>query len=157
MYILSGDNENPTEKLAQTLGMSGYFAQVLPQEKAKIIQMLQDSGKTVCYIGDGINDSIALKKAHVSISLRGASSVATDTAQIVLMNEDLEQLVKLFEFAKEFNHTMGNSLNQILVPSVVGATGALLFDFTIIDTLLLKQIGLTISLVNSVRPLAKQR
>ena len=157
MYILSGDNENPTEKLAQTLGMSGYFAQVLPQEKASVIQTLQDSGKTVCYIGDGINDSIALKKAHVSISLRGASSVATDTAQIVLMNENLEQLVKLFEFAKEFNHTMGNSLNQILVPSVVGATGALLFDFTIIDTLLLKQIGLTISLVNSVRPLAKQR
>lgn len=153
MYILSGDTAKPTENLAQLLGITSYFANVLPQEKANIIETLHNSGKTVCYIGDGINDAIALKKAHVSISLQGASSVAIDTAQIVLMNENLEQLVTLFKISKEFEQTMQSSLNQILVPSLVGATGAFFFNFTIIDTLILKQIGLTTSLISSVRPL----
>jgi len=95
---------------------------------------LQESGKTVCYIGDGINDSIALKKAQVSISLRGASTIATDTAQIILMNESLEQLCDLFEFAQEFEA-----------------------DFSVIHTLLLKEIGLTASLANATHPLFKHR
>ena len=85
--IISGDHEEPTRRLAEKLGMDRYFAEVLPQDKARYVEQLQTEGRTVCFVGDGINDSIALKKANVSISLRGASSIATDTAQIVFMEE----------------------------------------------------------------------
>jgi heavy metal translocating P-type ATPase len=157
MYIISGDNEMPTKKLAQELGIAHYFANVLPQRKAEIIEQLQESGKTVCYIGDGINDAIALKKADVSISLRGASSIATDTAQIILMNESLEQLCYLFEFAREFEATMNNSFNAILTPSFICVVGAFFLDFSLIDTVVLKQIGLTASLANATHPLFKYK
>ena len=71
--IISGDHEAPTRKLAESLGMDRYFAQVLPADKADYVAKLQAEGRKVCFVGDGINDSIALKKADVSISLRGAS------------------------------------------------------------------------------------
>ena len=75
--IISGDHEAPTKKLAESLGMDRYFAQVLPADKAEYVTKLQSEGRKVCFVGDGINDSIALKQANVSISLRGASSIAT--------------------------------------------------------------------------------
>jgi heavy metal translocating P-type ATPase len=157
MHIISGDNEMPTKKLAQELGIEHYFANVLPQKKAEIIEQLQESGKTVCYIGDGINDSIALKKAQVSVSLRGASTIATDTAQIILMNESLKQLCDLFEFAREFDATMSKSFNAILTPSFICLAGAFFLGFSVVHTVVLKEIGLTASLANATHPLFKHR
>jgi len=154
MYIISGDQEMPTQKLAQDLGIEHYFAEVLPQNKAEIIEQLQKSGKTVCYIGDGINDAIALKKAQVSISMRGASTVATDTAQIILMS-NFNQLAHLFDFAQEFDQTMTNSFKAMIVPSVIGMGGAFFLGFGLVDTILLKQTGLLVSLANATRPLVK--
>ena len=69
--IISGDHDAPTKKLAESLGMDRYFAQVLPADKADYVAKLQAERRKVCFVGDGINDSIALKKADVSISLRG--------------------------------------------------------------------------------------
>ena len=86
IVIISGDHEKPTQKLAQELGIDHYFAETLPEHKAELIAKLQEEGRKVCFVGDGINDSVALKKANVSISLRGASTVATDTAGIILMD-----------------------------------------------------------------------
>jgi P-type E1-E2 ATPase len=68
--IISGDHEVPTRILARKLGIDHFYAQTLPGQKAEIIEQLQGQGKTVCFVGDGINDSIALKKADVSVSLR---------------------------------------------------------------------------------------
>ncbi|MEM7538291.1 MAG: HAD-IC family P-type ATPase, partial [Chloroflexota bacterium] len=63
MAIISGDYEAPTRFLAQELGIPNYFAEVLPEDKAALIKVLQDEGRSVCFVGDGINDSIALKQA----------------------------------------------------------------------------------------------
>jgi Cu2+-exporting ATPase len=156
-YIVSGDNDAPTRQLADELGIENYYAGVLPQDKAKIVAELQDSGKTVCYIGDGINDSIALKKAQVSISLRGASTIATDTAQIILMNENLMQLTHLFESARDFEKTMNNASSSILAPSILSVGGVFLLGFNLFDTIMLKQVGLTIGLGIASHPLLQQK
>lgn len=156
MYILSGDQEMPTQKLAQDLGIDHYFAQVLPQNKAEIIEQLQNSGKTVCYIGDGINDAIALKKAQVSISMRGASTVATDTAQIILMS-NLNQLGYLFDFAQEFEQNMTTNFKMMIIPTIIGMGGAIFFNFGMVHTMLLKQTGLVMGLVNTTQPLIKSQ
>jgi Cu2+-exporting ATPase len=156
-YIISGDNKKPTQQLAHTLGIDSYFAQVLPQEKAALIEKLQNAGKIVCYIGDGINDSIALKKANVSISLSGASTIATDTAQIILMGEDLNQLCDLFQLAYEFDKTIQQGFHAVLTPTVIGIGGAFFLTFDVMDTIILKQLGLTIGLLNATYPLIKYR
>ena len=103
--IISGDHDAPTRKLAESLGMDRYFAQVLPADKAEFVEKLQKEGRKVCFVGDGINDSIALKKANVSISLRGATSIATDTAQIVFMEEGLSKLCDLRDIARALTRT----------------------------------------------------
>jgi P-type E1-E2 ATPase len=90
--IISGDHEAPTRRLAEELGMDQYFAQVLPADKADDVERLQREGRKACFVGDGINDAIALKKANVSISLRGATSIATDTAHIVFHGPEPRQI-----------------------------------------------------------------
>ncbi len=85
MAIVSGDHEAPTRALAETLGMDLYFAGVLPADKVDSVARLPAEGRKVCFVSDGINDSIALKEADVSISLRGASTFATDTAHVVFL------------------------------------------------------------------------
>ncbi|ETX03873.1 MAG: hypothetical protein ETSY2_32080 [Candidatus Entotheonella gemina] len=104
--ILSGDLEQPTQQLAQELGVEQYVAEVLPERKATLIAELQGAGKSVCFIGDGINDAIALKQADVSISLSGASTLATDTAQILMMDAGLTHLVSLFDLAQRLQTNM---------------------------------------------------
>ncbi|PZN81705.1 MAG: heavy metal translocating P-type ATPase [Candidatus Methylumidiphilus alinenensis] len=106
IVIISGDQEQPTRKMAQELGIPRYFANTLPEHKAAMVEQLQQEGRTVCFVGDGINDAIALKTAQVSISLRGAATAATDTAQIVLMTQNLEQLLFPFDLGREFDSNL---------------------------------------------------
>jgi len=155
-YIISGDHEIPTRKLAQELGIDHYFAETLPENKAEIIERLQQQGHFICYIGDGINDSIALKKSQVSISLRGASTIATDTAQIVLMDQGLNHLNLLFDLANDFNTNMNTTFGILLVPAVIGISGAFLLGFSIVHTVALNMTGLALGLGNTMLPLLKR-
>lgn len=123
--IISGDHDKPTRQLAATLGIDDYFANVLPEGKAELVEQLQQSGRKVCFIGDGINDAIALKQADVSISLSGATSVATDSAQIILMDENLARLPELFALANEFKTNMDNTYLSTIIPSSAGIAATL--------------------------------
>jgi Cu2+-exporting ATPase len=126
IYIISGDQEAPTAALAAELGIDGWFANTLPDEKADRIQTLKEQGKRVCFIGDGINDAIALRKAEVSISLRGATTVATDSAQVVLMEDDLSQLRVLWELAQGFETSISSNARQAVRTSLLAGIGVLL-------------------------------
>ncbi len=119
LHIISGDHPAPTQRLADSLQIDNYHAEVLPETKAEIIQRLQAEGRSVCYVGDGINDAIALKEAHISVSLRGASSVATDTAEVILMDQNLSRLCELFALATEYEQNVKTTSQMILVPSLM--------------------------------------
>ena len=106
LYILSGDQLEPTRRMAQILGLDGYFYNVSPEEKSSIIERLQKEGKKVCFIGDGINDVIAMKKANVSISMSGASGIATDVAQVILMSGSLAEMDRLVELAHQLKRKL---------------------------------------------------
>lgn len=156
VYILSGDHEIPVKNLAEQLGVD-YFAETLPQDKARVIETLQRSGKTVCFVGDGINDAIALKTAAVSISLQGASNVATDSAQIVLMQQNLAQILRAFQIADEFNANQKLGVNLgILAPSTICMGGAILFGFTIANTLLFYCSSALVGVGAAMLPLVKE-
>lgn len=151
-YIISGDHAAPTGKLARDLGIDHYYAETLPHQKAQIIEQLQAEGKTVCYIGDGINDAVALQKAHVSISLRGASAIATDTAQILLMDESLRHLGTLFDLGNDFKENMAVNFASIIAPSVLGIGGAFFLHFGLIHSIVLNQIGFAVGVGNAMLP-----
>lgn len=124
-YIISGDHEQPTKAIANALGIDNYFAEVLPQNKAELIEQLKQTGKKVCFIGDGINDSLALKKADLSISMSGASTVATDSAQIIMLDKTLRKVPELFAIGYHFEDNMKNAFLVISSAGVVGISGVL--------------------------------
>src|SRR5262249_20769477 len=126
LYIISGDQEAPTQQLAQSLGIDNYFANTLPENKAALVEQLQSQGRAVCFVGDGINDSIALKKANVSVSMRGSTTVAMDTAQIVLMNSNLEHLPLLFQLGNEMDQNLKTTQILAFVPTL-GIWGGVFF------------------------------
>ncbi|MFM8333416.1 MAG: heavy metal translocating P-type ATPase [Candidatus Methylumidiphilus sp.] len=149
LYILSGDQDAPTRSLAAELGMDGYFANTLPEQKAERVKELQAQGKKVCFIGDGINDAIALRQAEVSVSLRGATTVATDAAQVVLMDDHLDQLRLLWELAQGFERTVATNATLARYLSLIAASGVLLlpFEFWVVQVLGISQAisGISIS------------
>jgi len=156
LIIISGDQEKPTQKLAEKLGITHYFSQTLPENKASLIEQLQAEGKSICFIGDGINDTIALKKANVSISLSGASSIATDTAAIILMDGSLSQLNELFKLAEDLNHNMKRNFISSILPGVITIGGAFFFHFGIMTAIVLYNVGLVGGLANAMQPMIKK-
>ena len=157
LYILSGDHDAPTKRLAQELGMTGYFANTLPEAKGSIIAKLQEEGRRVCFVGDGINDALAMRQAKVSVSLLGATTVATDTAKIILMEGSLHQLPELLRVADEFALNLKQNIWFTSGVSVVAVSGILLAGFTFVATEILYSAALFGGLGIAMMPLIKRR
>jgi Cu2+-exporting ATPase len=157
LYIISGDQEQPTRHLAEMLGIEHYFANVLPEHKAALLQQLQQDGRCVCFVGDGINDAIALKQADLSVSLRGASTIATDTAQIILMDASLDQFAELFNLADAYNGNMRANYLISMVPGMAVIGGVFMLHFGVISSIMLYNLGLVIGVANAMSPLLRLR
>ncbi len=153
IHILSGDHERPTRHLAALLGVNGCFAQVLPDGKASVVQELQAQGRRVCFVGDGVNDSLALKQADVSVSLRGATTIATDTAQVVLTEQSLSRLPDLFNLAGSFQANMGTSFRLSVAPSVAATVGVVMFHIGLIPVIVLTTLGLGVGVAQATLPM----
>lgn len=155
--IISGDQEGPTRKVADALGITHYFANTPPEEKANLVARLQSEGRCVCFVGDGINDSIALRKANVSVSLCGAATAATDTAQIVLTGQGLLQLPFVFQLADEFGRNMRAGSGVAVAQGIVIIGGALLSLVGIVAGKLIWSAGLLTGLGIAYLPLSRHR
>jgi len=147
--IISGDRKQPTEKLAHLLGMDDYYYDCLPQDKSKLIEELQQQGKTICFVGDGINDAIAMKTADVSISMLGATSIATDTAQVVLMDAGLSHLPYLFEISRQLDTKMKQTLLLCTTYGVSNFLGAAAFHFTILYSFVIGTVEYSVGVMNA--------
>ena len=152
MVIISGDRAAPTRRLAQEIGADDFYAEVLPAGKAELVVQLQQSGRTVCFVGDGINDAVALKQANVSISLQGATAAATDTAHIVLMEGNLQQLLPLFAMAKDFDDTSRRMMVSILGAGTIGLIGIFGLGFDLRHMMILDQISTALGTGVAMRP-----
>ncbi len=93
VVLLTGDNQRTADTFASQVGIQHVRAQLLPEEKVQHITALQDTGKEVCMIGDGVNDAPALKTANVGVAMGGlGSDIAVDAADIVLMSDDISKV-----------------------------------------------------------------
>lgn len=138
--VLTGDNRHAAEYMTKKLGISQYRAELLPADKVSAISTLQQEGKTICMVGDGVNDAPALKTASVSVAMGSmGSDIAIETADIALMGDDLSRLPYLKRlsnavvFSIKFNITLSMVINFIAITlSVLGllnpVTGALVHN-----------------------------
>ena len=92
VYMMSGDKEERVARWAREAGIEHYQAQVLPQDKEDLVRRMQQEGRHVAMVGDGINDSQALAAANVSIAMGRGTDVAMDVAQVTLMGTDLRRI-----------------------------------------------------------------
>lgn len=92
VHMLSGDKEEAVQFWAHEAGISHYMSEVMPADKEKLVKQLQEQGKMVAMMGDGINDTQALSMADVSIAIGTGTDVAIDVAQVTLMGDDLSNL-----------------------------------------------------------------
>ena len=90
--MITGDTEGAAKKIASNAGLDGYYAQALPEDKVSMIEKEKSTGNKVIMLGDGINDAPALSSADVGIAIEGSSSIASDTADIVLSEGGLSSL-----------------------------------------------------------------
>ena len=100
VIMLTGDNEKTAKGIGKDLALSRIIAEVLPQDKEKVISELQAEGKTVAMVGDGVNDAPALVRADVGIAIGSGTDVAIESADIILMHNDLYSVVTAVKLSK---------------------------------------------------------
>ena len=100
VIMLTGDNEKTAKGIGKDLAVSRIIAEVLPQDKEKVISDLQKNGSTVAMVGDGINDAPALVRADVGIAIGNGTDVAIESADIILMHNDLYSVVTAIKLSK---------------------------------------------------------
>ncbi|MEQ8908757.1 MAG: cation-translocating P-type ATPase [Vicingaceae bacterium] len=118
-YVLSGDKEEKTKEIAQATAIDHYYAEQLPDEKLAQIEKIQTKGLTGM-VGDGINDAPALSKADVGVSLSGATQIAIQSAQVILLNtKSLSSVFKAFQISHHTLLTIKQNLFWALAYNVV--------------------------------------
>ena len=128
VYLLTGDNEAVANKIADKLGIDKVIANVMPQDKSGVIESLQKQGNIVMMVGDGINDAPALMQADIGIAIGTGTDIAVDSADIVLMRSDLEDVCKTISISKSTLRCIKQNLFWAFLYNVIGipiAAGAL--------------------------------
>ena len=100
LVVLSGDNLATVDKVAEELGLTEAYGNMLPQDKSQFIRKLQENGHKVAFVGDGVNDSPSLALADIGIAMGGGTDVAIETSDVVLMNSDFSRLPHALGLAK---------------------------------------------------------
>ena len=117
--MLTGDSEAVARAVAEELGIDRFFAQVLPEDKDQKVREIQEQGKRVAMVGDGVNDAPALMQADIGIAIGSGTDVAIESAGIILVNSNPLDVVKIFDLSRASHRKM--------VQNLVWATGYNIF------------------------------
>ena len=147
IIMLTGDNEDAANIIANTIGIKNVVANVLPQDKTKVIKDLIKNGKNVMMVGDGINDAPSLATANIGVSVNGGTDIAADSSDVILMNDNLEKIISLISISKKTISNIKQNLfwaffyNICMIPIAIG----LLRNFNIVMNPMVAGFAMTIS------------
>lgn len=126
VLMATGDNEKTAKAVSDKLGLDGYYSEVLPHQKVEIVKELQAKGEFVAMTGDGVNDAPALAQANVGIAVGSGTDVAAETADIILVNSNPQDIASLILFGKATYNKMIQNLvwatgyNAFAIPLAAG-------------------------------------
>ena len=146
--LLTGDRSEVASAIANQLEIDRVFSQVKPEEKAQLIRSLQQQDKTVAMVGDGINDAPALAQADVGISLQGSTDVAIATADIILMQNRLQDIISAIQLSRATVNKIKQNLAWALAYNVIAipiAAGVLLPQYGLLLSPVLAAIAMASS------------
>ena len=132
VYMITGDNKKTAAAVAKNVGIKNFMAEVLPDAKAGFVKELQQQGKKVAMVGDGINDSQALALADVSIAMGKGTDIAMDVAKMTLISSDLNHIPKAIQLSKQTVKVIHQNLFWAFIYNVIGIpiAAGILFPFT---------------------------
>ena len=120
VIMLTGDNSKTAQYIQHLLGISASVSEVLPQDKEKEIVRLQNEGKIVAMVGDGINDAPALVRADVGIAIGAGTDIAIESADVVLMRNNLIDVVAAFQLSKSVIINIKQNLFWAFIYNIIG-------------------------------------
>lgn len=157
VYVLvdSGEDEAARELVAE-LGLDDYFAETLTIARATLVESLQQGGRFICYVGTGQGDDQVMTKATVAIAHRGLTTLTTNAAQVVLLDNDLGQLGRFFDLAAAFMVKQGFNLITPIGVDLVDIATTLLIHFGLVYSVLFNYTGLLLSMAQARLPTRQQ-
>jgi len=151
IFLVTGDNESTAKAIASELNIDRVFYGVLPTEKEKILRELKAEGRTVCMVGDGVNDTPALACADCSVAMGNGSDIAIESAGILLPSGNLRKLPEVFELSHETMRVVNQNLRWALLYNAISipvAAAGVLHPSICATSMSLSSIGV---LMNSLR------
>ncbi len=153
VVLLTGDNRRTAEAVARALGIEHVTADVLPDGKVEEVRRLQQEGRAVAMVGDGVNDAPALAQADLGISVGGGSDIAVDAGDVTLVRPDLHGAARAIELSRRTMRTMRQNLFWAFAYNVIGipvAAGILYPSFGILLSPILASAAMALSSVSVV-------
>ncbi|WP_017294383.1 heavy metal translocating P-type ATPase [Geminocystis herdmanii] len=159
LHLLTGDNQTRAHQVAKTLSIptNQVHADAFPEDKAKIVRNLSRGGKTVAFVGDGLNDSVALAYADVSISFADGSDIARETADVVLMNNDLTSIIEAISIAKQTQNLIEQNTMLVVAPNLIGLGFASTIGLNPLLATIIHNGTAIVAGLNSLRPLVQHQ
>ncbi|HKV87032.1 MAG TPA: heavy metal translocating P-type ATPase, partial [Candidatus Dormibacteraeota bacterium] len=157
IVVLSGDVENATRRVADGLGIQEWHARMSPEQKAEFVRRARSGGRRVAVVGDGINDSVALSLADLSIAMGGGADVARATSDVVLLDDRLELLPRAIDRSRESLNLMNQNIAVIAAPNALGLGGAIAGGVNPAVAAFLSNGSAVVAAANGLRPLLTRR
>ncbi|MBI4534263.1 MAG: heavy metal translocating P-type ATPase [Candidatus Melainabacteria bacterium] len=152
LIMLTGDHPQIASRVSEQLGLTNYYANMLPEDKAAIVQEFQSQGKVVAVIGDGINDSPALSYADIGISICSGAEISRELAGVVLMTEDLHKLVHAIDASREAMGLIKQNTAITMGTNALAYFGAALGLLNPVVSTLISNGSAVLACLNGLRP-----
>jgi Cu2+-exporting ATPase len=157
LWLASGDQQAAAAAVSRHLGLDGYSACLMPEMKAELVRQMTERGYRVAVVGDGINDAPAMAEAQVSVAVPRGADLARETADVVLLSEDLESLITAIDLSRSAMGIVRQNIGVVAVPNTVGMVLAGTSRISPLLATLLNNGSTLLGAANGLRPLLNSR
>jgi heavy metal translocating P-type ATPase len=153
LVLATGDHAAAAQAVARQLGLDECHAGLMPEDKVKLVENLREQGRFVAVVGDGINDAAAMAAAHVGIAVPRGADLARETAEVLLLEEDLGSAVAAIRLARTANEIVRENIGLVAMPNAVGLSLAMLGRLNPLTATIVNNGSTILAAGNALRPL----